>query len=225
MPNPFLRDGADPTERIYSDALNVLPTAVPPVETALPSSPPAQAPASQPKARRAASNIAPDAYRPLFEAASRKHKVPLNLLMALGAQESGFNPLAEGQPTQWGTAKGMMQYLDGTAAGLGINPFDPAQSVDAAARQFAERLAKGYSPEEAVQAHFAGDDRALWKDKTERYRQEVLERAADIKRFYLQRPADEPKPAARRDWALREAKGTEAGGRQAGDGVDCFCLD
>lgn len=196
MPNPFLRDGADPTERIYSDALNALLTAVPPVETALPSSPPAQAPASQPKARRAASNIAPDAYRPLFEAASRKHKVPLNLLMALGAQESGFNPLAEGQPTQWGTAKGMMQYLDGTAAGLGINPFDPAQSVDAAARQFAERLAKGYSPEEAVQAHFAGDDRALWKDKTERYRQEILERAADIKRFYQQRQAVKPKPAA-----------------------------
>ena len=49
-----------------------------------------------------------------------------------------------------------MQYLDGTAAGLGINPFDPAQAIDAAAQQFAERLAKGYSPEEAVQAHFAG---------------------------------------------------------------------
>lgn len=217
MPNPFLRDGADPTERIYSDALNALPTAVPPVETALPSSPPVPSvPAGEAKSRRAASSIAPDAYRPLFEAASRKHKVPLNLLMALGAQESGFNPLAEGTPTQWGTAKGMMQYLDGTAAGLGINPFDPAQAVDAAAKQFAERLAKGYSPEEAVQAHFAGDDRALWKDKTERYRQEVLERVADIKRFYLQRPADEPKPAARRDWALREAKGTEAGGASSG---------
>ena len=55
-----------------------------------------------------------------------------------------------------GYGEGMMQYLDGTAAGLGINPFDPAQAIDAAAQQFAERLAKGYSPEEAVQAHFAG---------------------------------------------------------------------
>ena len=34
-----------------------------------------------------------------------------------------------------------------------------------------------------------------------------------------------PNPA-RRDWALREAKGTEAGvERQADGGVDCFCLD
>ncbi|WP_206119046.1 hypothetical protein [Chromobacterium fluminis] len=131
MSNPFLRDAADQTERIYSDALNPLLPAVPPVEATFPSSSPVPSvPAGEAKSRRAVSSIAPDAYLPLFEAALRKHKVPLNLLMA---QESGFQS-AGGRPADpVGAAKGMMQYLDGTAAGLGINPFDPAQAIGVAA--------------------------------------------------------------------------------------------
>ena len=112
-----------------------------------------------------------------FEAASKRYGVPVNVLMGFAEQESSFNPTALGVPTQWGRAKGLMQYLDSTAASMGINPYDPSQSIDAAARQLRERLDKGYSMQEAVQAHFGGDDRKKWGPKTMAYGREVLARA------------------------------------------------
>ena len=128
---------------------------------------------------RQSANITPGnvPFQSFFQASSRKYGVPVNILMALAQQESGFNPTALGQPTQWGRAKGLMQYIDDTANGLGINPYDPVQSIDAAARQLRERLDKGYSMQEAVQAHFGGDDRKQWGAKTRAYGVEVLGKA------------------------------------------------
>nr|DAL60036.1 MAG TPA_asm: Type I restriction enzyme [Caudoviricetes sp.] len=97
--------------------------------------------------------------------------------MGLAEQESSFNPTAIGVPTKYGRAKGLMQYIDDTASRMGINPYDPVQSIDAAARQLRERLDKGYSMQEAVQAHFGGDDRAQWGPKTAQYGKDVLGRA------------------------------------------------
>ncbi len=116
-------------------------------------------------------------YLDAFVSASQKYGVPVNVLMGLAQQESGFDPRALGQPTKWGRARGIMQYLPSTAASMGINPYDPYQSIDAAAKQFRNRLDKGYSVREAVNAHFAGDDRNLWGPKTARYGDEVLGRA------------------------------------------------
>lgn len=118
---------------------------------------------------------------PVFEQAALRYDVPLNILMALGEQESRYNPMAVGTPTQWGRAKGVMQYLDSTASNLGINPFDPKQSIDAAAKQIRERLNKGYSMADAVKEHFAGPDRKRWRAKTRIYGDEVLARAARLK--------------------------------------------
>jgi hypothetical protein len=115
--------------------------------------------------------------RSLFEQSARKYGVPVDMLMALGEQESAFDPRATGVNTQWGKAKGIMQYLDSTARGMGIDPYNPAQAIDAAARQFRQRLDKGYSATEAVSAHFAGDNRAMWGPKTRRYGMEVMDRA------------------------------------------------
>ncbi|WP_313824105.1 PLxRFG domain-containing protein, partial [Leclercia sp.] len=112
-----------------------------------------------------------------FMSASEKYGVPFNVLMGLAEQESTFNPTAVGVPTKYGRAKGMMQYIDSTAARMGINPYDPAQSIDAAAKQLRERLDKGYSMQEAVQAHFGGDDRRQWGPKTAQYGKDVLGRA------------------------------------------------
>lgn len=119
-----------------------------------------------------------------FQDSSRKHGVPINILMALAQQESGYNPMAVGQPTKWGRAKGLMQNLDATAKGLGINPFDPVASIDAAARQYAERIRKGDTPIEAVRAHFGGDNRDQWGPKTQVYGDEVMKRAGDIGALY-----------------------------------------
>ncbi|WP_422932569.1 PLxRFG domain-containing protein [Sphingobium cupriresistens] len=122
-----------------------------------------------------------------FEQASVRYDVPINVLMALGEQESRYNPMALGTVTQWGRAKGLMQYLDGTAAKMGINPFDPVQSIDAAAKQLRDRLSKGYSMADAVKEHFAGPDRSKWGTKTARYGQEVLGRAARLRDEFVGR--------------------------------------
>jgi N12 class adenine-specific DNA methylase len=122
----------------------------------------------------------PEQFTPLFLEASARYGVPANVLMALAQQESSYRPDAIGQPTQWGRAKGMMQYIDDTARRVGINPLDPAQSVDAAARQLRERLDKGYSMEEAIMAHHGGDNRSMWGPKTREYAEVVTGKAREI---------------------------------------------
>lgn len=116
-------------------------------------------------------------YQSEFTAASQRYGVPVNVLMALADQESSFNPTALGQPTKYGRAKGLMQYIDSTAASMGINPYDPMQAIDAAAKQLRTRLDQGYSMQEAVSAHFGGDDRKQWGPKTRAYGEEVLGKA------------------------------------------------
>lgn len=135
-----------------------------------------------------------------FSSASQKYGVPVNVLMALAQQESSFNPTALGQPTKWGRAKGLMQYLDSTAAGMGINPYDPRQAIDAAAKQLKQRLDKGYSVQEAIQAHFGGDDRAQWGPKTRQYGVDVLNRA---QKFFdgTQGQIKQPQQQTERDFA------------------------
>lgn len=137
---------------------------------------------------------APGDLLPVFEASAQKYGVPVNVLLALGDQESRFNPRALGQQTKWGRAKGLMQYLDSTAANLGINPYDPQQSIEAAAKQLRERLDKGYSMEDAVKEHFAGPDRKLWGSKTAQYGKEVMEKAARWGENY--QPTGQAAPAA-----------------------------
>lgn len=135
-------------------------------------------------------------FMPLFEQAASKWNVPVNVLLALGDQESKFNPRALGQQTQWGRAKGMMQYLDSTAANLGINPYDPDQAINAAARQIRERLDKGYSMEDAVKEHFAGPDRRQWGKKTAAYGTEVMEKAGRYGEQFMAGAPSAGQPAA-----------------------------
>lgn len=116
----------------------------------------------------------PTELMPVFENAAKKHGVPVESLIALAHQESRFNPNAVGPETKWGTAKGMMQYLDSTAKGLGINAMDPAQAIDAAAMQLRQRLDSGASMEDAIKEHHAGPNRNLWGPKTDAYGDSVL---------------------------------------------------
>lgn len=125
-------------------------------------------------------NSIPQSLIPLFDQASAKYGVPVNVVMALAQQESSFNPTALGQETKWGRAKGLMQYLDSTAQSLGINPYDPAQSIDAAAKQIRQRLDNGYSMEDAVKEHFAGPNRKMWGAKTTQYGIDVMRRAQNF---------------------------------------------
>jgi N12 class adenine-specific DNA methylase len=140
-----------------------------------------QTPAADTRQPTKVNNFLPPAdVRPIFEAAAQEFDVPVNVLMALGHQESRYNAQAIGPTTQWGRAKGMMQYLDSTAKGMGINPFAPEEAIPAAAKQIRERLDKGYSMEDAVKEHFAGPDRKLWGPKTDAYGREVMQKVGMI---------------------------------------------
>ena len=131
-------------------------------------------------------------YLSAFTQAAQKYNVPINVLIGLAEQESRFKPTALGTQTQWGRAKGLMQYLDSTAAGMGINPYDPVQSIDAAARQLRERLDKGYSMIDATREHFAGPDRKKWGTKTHNYGIEVMQRAQKYQNIGAPAPSAQP---------------------------------
>lgn len=73
---------------------------------------------------------APDGLAGLVGSAAAGSGVPQDLLTALLQTESGFDP---GAVSSAG-AEGIAQIMPGTAASLGVDPFDPQQAVPAAAR-------------------------------------------------------------------------------------------
>ncbi|KDR25969.1 PLxRFG domain-containing protein [Caballeronia zhejiangensis] len=118
--------------------------------------------------------LPPAKYAGLFAASAKAFDVPENVLMALAHQESRYNPMALGQQTQWGRAKGMGQFTDDTARRLGINPYNPDEAIPAMAKEIRRRLDAGYSMADVVKAHFGGDNRNYWGDNTAKYEREVM---------------------------------------------------
>jgi cell wall-associated NlpC family hydrolase len=92
-------------------------------------------------------------YGAMFSAAGAKYGVPPQLLAAVARVESDFDPTAR----SGAGALGLMQLMPGTARDLGVDPLDPAQAVDGAARLLAQHL-KTYrgSQELALAAYNAG---------------------------------------------------------------------
>jgi hypothetical protein len=88
----------------------------------------------------------------LFAAAGARHGVSPALLAAVARAESSFNPRAVSPAG----AQGLMQIMPATARGLGVDPFDPAQAVDGAARLLAENQRRFGTVELALAAYNAG---------------------------------------------------------------------
>jgi hypothetical protein len=88
-----------------------------------------------------------------YNAAAAATGVPAALLIAQGRQESGFQTSVV-SPSG---AEGIAQFMPSTAAGLGINPLDPAQAIMGQARLMATYLSqyKG-SISDALAAYNAG---------------------------------------------------------------------
>lgn len=190
-PNPFFRSPTDDlVDELTAQAAQPIKLPEPPkVATPAPSSegtPAATDTATAPRQKPTStkSMLPPADMQSIFDSAAQEYGVPVNALMALAHQESRYNPRAVGQETEWGRAKGVMQYLDSTAKGLGINPMDPSQAIPAAAKQLRERLDKGDSLEDAIKAHFAGDNRKLWGEKTAAYGREVMDKVGQIGAAY-----------------------------------------
>lgn len=75
----------------------------------------------------------------IFQEAAEKYNVPVNLLKAIGKQESGFNPDAVSRCG----AQGIMQLMPRTAAYLGVtDSFDPKQNIMGGAKYISELLDK-----------------------------------------------------------------------------------
>ena len=130
-------------------------------------------------------------YDALFQTAGEKYGVEPSILRAIASVESNFNPQAVGPKTRSGRAQGMMQFVPATARAYGLeDPFNPEQSVDAAARLMRD-LQKQYKGDvgKALEA-YNGGPRLVGKSKqTAKYREMVLARAGRA-------PSDEiPEPA------------------------------
>jgi soluble lytic murein transglycosylase-like protein len=95
---------------------------------------------------------APAAYRSLFAQAGARYGVSPDLLAAVAQTESGFNPGA----VSGAGARGLMQLMPGTARGLGVDPTDPAEAVDGAARLLSTHLRSFGSTSLALAAYNAG---------------------------------------------------------------------
>jgi hypothetical protein len=88
----------------------------------------------------------------LFQSAGDRYGVSPDLLHAVATAESGLNPSAVSPAG----AQGLMQLMPSTAAGLGVDPFDPTQAVDGAARLLRSNLDRFGTVEKAVAAYNAG---------------------------------------------------------------------
>jgi len=89
----------------------------------------------------------------LADAAADKYGLPRELVRSVMAAESGMAP---GAVSPKG-AIGLMQLMPETAHVLGVNPYDPAQNVDAGARYLRDLLEKyNYGLRHALAAYNAG---------------------------------------------------------------------
>jgi soluble lytic murein transglycosylase-like protein len=94
----------------------------------------------------------PPEYAPLVQQAADKHGVPANILSAMLQSESNWDPNAVSPAG----AQGLGQFMPGTAEGMGINPFDPAQAIDGAAAYLKQQKDTFGSWELALAAYNAG---------------------------------------------------------------------
>ena len=91
-------------------------------------------------------------YRPVAARIARRHGIPPALFTAMIGQESGFNPRAR-SPVG---AIGLGQLMPGTARGLGVNPHDPIQNLEGAARYLSKAKHSFGSWKLALAAYNAG---------------------------------------------------------------------
>jgi len=91
-------------------------------------------------------------YDALFRAAGARHGLNPRLLAAVAKTESNFDPSARSGVG----AIGLMQFMPATAAGMGIDPTDPAQAIDGAARYLRTQLDRFGSVDLALAAYNAG---------------------------------------------------------------------
>jgi membrane-bound lytic murein transglycosylase B len=93
-------------------------------------------------------------YASIFNEAGQKYGVPGSLLAAVARAESNFNSNARSPAG----AQGLMQFMPGTAAGLGVNPYDVRSSIFGAAKYLKQQIDRFGSVELGLAAYNAGPE-------------------------------------------------------------------
>jgi soluble lytic murein transglycosylase-like protein len=75
-------------------------------------------------------------YMKHYHTASKKHNVPLSVLVRMGAIESGYwnKNIIKGKKVSNAGAEGIAQFMPRTARMLKIDPLNPEQAIDAQAK-------------------------------------------------------------------------------------------
>ncbi|WP_448625365.1 transglycosylase SLT domain-containing protein [Geodermatophilus sp. URMC 64] len=100
----------------------------------------------------AGASLAGVPYANLFTSAAARYGVDASVLAAVASQESGFDSRAVSSAG----AQGLMQFMPATAKGLGVDAFDPASSIDGAARYLSSLTQQFGSTDLALAAYNAG---------------------------------------------------------------------
>lgn len=95
------------------------------------------------------------AFYGMMSAVACEHGIPTGLFDAMIIRESGYNPLA----ISTANAFGLAQLMPGTAAGLGVNRFDPLQNMRGGARYLRQQLDRFGQVQLALAAYNAGPGR------------------------------------------------------------------
>ncbi len=119
----------------------------------------------------------PEDLQVLFEQAGERWSIDPALLAAVAQVESNFDPSA----VSHAGAIGLMQFMPATAAGLGVDPTDPASSINGAAQYLRQNLDTFGTIPLALAAYNAGPGNVSKYggippfDETQRYVRKVQE--------------------------------------------------
>lgn len=106
----------------------------------------------------------------LASAAEQKYGLPARVLGALVHVESHGDPKAVSPQG----AEGVAQLLPATAHQLGVDPFNPAQAIDGAARYLKQGINATGSLSGGLMYYHGGPDTKIWGPKTRAYASNVL---------------------------------------------------
>lgn len=109
-------------------------------------------------ARNAEARANEEKYRPHIDAAERRYTLPRGLLHRLLYQESRFrSDIITGKLKSAKGAIGIAQFMPVTAARYGVNPLDPVQAIDGAARYLRDLYAMFNNWRLAIAGYNAGE--------------------------------------------------------------------
>lgn len=117
-------------------------------------------------------NLTPQQLQPMYEAAGRQYGVDPNILRGMAQVESGqrtYGPNGQLMTSNMG-AKGLMQFVDGTATEYGVNVNDPWSSIQGAARYMAKLIRDNGGDVQAALQEYNG----ATGDRTFSYARKVL---------------------------------------------------